>query len=424
MFYIQDWNEITNLKVDAFYLNKNDTVFYLVRNRYYYDSLDVFTVKYSSVASYEVTLTSASAQCSTAVKSDNVVEGARVTFLGYSNPGYRPAGFKVKKGSATFVKDLPNSATLTVNSDVTLELQCESSNLIEITTKDTYRSPDNDFYEGNASVGMRYVYVAPTTSTYAIRAKTKMAGSSYFNGYFYDYKGDSTFSSAQSSYVISNTYMSRTVFVTPSSKGDKFYFSVIPSGSEYYDDSVAVYAIKVSVVSVEGKTSPDIVPVGDALSIDATSIVNEGETFVSWKIVSGSGKFEDSTKIATTFTPSSDSVRIAVNKKNGKIYPLTDKFSGFTTYANGSKTPTFYGVRTVYNAATAGTYVLVSESTIPWYVFIYNDSTFAFYSDYSYNTSASTASARNTIRYSFTVSTADTSIYFLLRPYSGYQQSL
>ena len=416
-FYIQDWNEVTNLKVDAFYLNKNDTVFYLVRNRYYYDSLDVFTVKYSSVASYEVTLTSASAQCSTAVKSDNVVEGARVTFLGYSNPGYRPAGFKVKKGSATFVKDLPNSATLTVNSDITLELQCESSNLIEITTKDTYRSPDNDFYEGNASVGMRYVYVAPTTSTYAIRAKTKMAGSSYFNGYFYDYKGDSTFSSAQSSYVISNTYMSRTVFVTPSSKGDKFYFSVIPSGTEYYDDSVAVYAIKVSVVSVEGKTSPDIVPVGDALSIDATSIVNEGETFVSWKIVSGSGKFEDSTKIATTFTPSSDSVRIAVNKKNGKIYPLTDKFSGFTTYANGSKTPTFYGVRTVYNAATAGTYVLVSESTIPWYVFIYNDSTFAFYSDYSYNTSASTASARNTIRYSFTVSTADTSIYFLLRPY-------
>jgi hypothetical protein len=92
-FYYQDWNEVTNLKVDAFYLNKNDTVFYLVRNSYYYDSLDVFTVKYSSVASYEVTLTSASAQCSTAVKSDNVVEGAKVTFLGYSNPGYRPAGF-------------------------------------------------------------------------------------------------------------------------------------------------------------------------------------------------------------------------------------------------------------------------------------------------------------------------------------------
>lgn len=410
------WQNLGNKKIDSLYLNKNDTVYYLVRTYSNYDSLDVFTVKSSSIASYKVTLTTAS-QCSTSVKTDYVVGGGSATYFGYATSGFRPAGFNIKKGTGSFTDSLPNTATIVVKSDITLELKCDPANLIAITTKETYRSADKDFYDVDPSNGMRYVYISPTTSIYAIRAKTKLSNSSYFTGYYYNYGKDSSFTSSLRSFNMSSSYVTRTFFIEPSSTNENFYFSVIPSGSAYYDDLIAVYAIEASVVDVEGRTYPDTIAMGDPLSISA--VIDTGYNFVGWKLTSGSGKFSDSTAFSTTFTPSSEFVKIGVNKKKGQVYPLTDKFSGFTYYANGSKTSSFYGVRTVFTAKDSGMYVIVSESKRPWYNYIFlSDSLFSYASTSVSNTSAG-GSSRSTLKYSFYVSSANTSRYFMLVPYNN-----
>ena len=408
------WGETAiSSKVDSVLLSKNDTLYYLVKNYNYYDSLNVFSVKYSSIASYKVTLKSASAQCTTSVASDTVVGGVVSTYFGYAASGYRPNGFKIKKGTATIVDSLPGAVKIKASSDVTLELQCGVANLIDITTNETYYTPNKDFYEKDSTSGMRYRYIAPTTSTYIVRAKTKVVGTSYFYGYYYYYGADSTFNYTSNSYYVSNNTPSQNVVLQPTSKGESFYFYIKPYGSTYYDDSVAVYAIKASVVTVEGKATPDtIVAKGDSVSVNAFAILDTGYNFINWKIVSGSGKFVDSTEVISTFIPSSDSAKIAVNKKKGQIYPLTDKYSGFTYYANGSKVTSLYGIRTYYIANDTGTYVLVTKSANPWYVYDYSaDSTF-----YSYYTSRSKASTYtdDTLRYPFYVGTANTSRYFLL----------
>ena len=419
-FSSYDWS-VSNVstKIDSVFLSKNDTVFYIVKTYYAADSLNIFSVKYTSITSYKVTLTSASKQCSTSVKSDRVVGGARATYYGYSNSGYRPNGFKIKSGKGSFVDSLPNYATITVKSDLELELQCGGANLIEITTKEKYRTPNKDFYEVDSTSGMRYVYIAPTSSAYAIRAKTKVSGSSYFQGYFYSYGADSTFSSYSNYLLVSSSNPTQTYMVTPT-KGESIYFSMIPYGNSYYDDSVAVYAIKAAIVNVEGYTKTDTIPIGDSLAISAINAVDTGYNFVGWKTSTGSGKFLDSSKMMTFFIPSSDSVNVTIKQKKGQIYQLTDKFSGFTTYANGSRVPLsgvipyYYGVRTFYTAKDTGTYVLVTESKSPWYYYdVMTDSTFDSY--YNANYVSTSSSTRNTLRYIFNISTPNTTNYFLLK---------
>ena len=420
LFSSYDWSvSSVSTKIDSVFMSKNDTLFYLVNTYSVADSLNIFSVKYTSITSYKVTLTSASKQCSTSVKSDRVVGGARATYHGYSNSGYRPNGFKIKSGKGTFVDNLPNYATIIVKSDLELELQCGGANLIEITTKEKYRTPNKDFYEVDSTSGMRYVYIAPTSSAYAIRAKTKVSGSSYFSGYFYTYGADSTFYSYSNYLIVSNSNPTQTFMVTPT-KGESIYFSMTPYGSSYYDDSVAVYAIKAAIVNVAGNTKADTIPIGDSLAISAIDAVDTGYSFVNWKISSGSGKFLDSSKMSTIFIPSSDSVNVTIKQKKGQIYQLTDKFSGFTTYANGNKVPLsgaipyYYGVRTFYTAKDTGAYVLVTESKKPWYYYdVQSDSTFNTY--YTAGFTSTSSSTRNTLRYTFYVSVENTSNYFLLK---------
>ena len=412
------YSSFTSSISDSVYMNKGDTAFYIVRPDYNSDSLKVFSAVFSTLKSYKVTLTTSSAQCSTSVKSQNVVEGATVSFLGYANKGYRPEGFTLEKGTATISTSLPDSVTLKVKSDVTLKLTCGSANLIDITSKETYRTADKDFYEQNPSVGLRYRYVAPGTAVYIIRAKTKYANGSYFEGYYYRY-ADSSLTSYSNYLYLSGSYMTRNYVITPSKQGDEYYFGVVPYGTLYYDDSVAVYAIKAAFVDVEGKAYRDTVAIGDSLLINATSLIDTGYSFAGWKLSFGSGKFTDSTLMSSYFIPSSDSAKVVVNKKKGQVYTLTDKFSDYTYYANGTQVTGFYGVRTKYTPASNGTYIMITQSEAPWYYYFYNrDSLFySYYTRNSYSYSA-TAPSKNEMRYTFN-GTKDSTVYFLFVPYSN-----
>ena len=412
------YSSFTSSISDSVYMNKGDTAFYIVKNNSYYDSLKVFSAVYSTLKSYKVTLTTSSAQCSTSVKSQNVVEGATVSFLGYASKGYRPEGFTLEKGTATISTSLPDSVTLKVKSDVTLKLTCGSANLIDITSKEVYRTADKDFYEQKPSVGLRYRYVAPGTAVYIIRAKTKYANGSYFEGYYYRY-ADSSLTSYSNSFTISSSYLVRNYVITPSKQGDEYYFGVVPYSTYYYDDSIAVYAIKAAFVDVEGKAYRDTVAIGDSLLINAASLIDTGYSFAGWKLSFGSGKFTDSTLMSSYFIPSSDSAKVVVNKKKGQVYTLTDKFSDYTYYANGTQVTGFYGVRTKYTPASNGTYIMITQSEAPWYYYFYNrDSLFySYYTRNSYSYSA-TAPLKNEMRYVFN-GTKDSTIYFLFVPYSN-----
>ena len=399
---------------DSLYLHKNDTLFYLLYPVATRDSLKVFSVNYSTLKTYKVTLTSASEKCSTSVKTDVVAEGSVVTYYGYSVAGYRPNGFKVTSGTASFLDSLPNSARIKVKSDIDLKLQCKAANLIEITTKEKYRSADKDFYDVDASSGLRYYYIAPGSSPYIIRAKTKYANGSYFNGYYYLYS-DSTFTTSLRSLSIGNSYPVRNFIVLPS-KGDTLYFATRPSGSAYYDDSIAVFALNASIVDVEGKSYRDTVAVGDSLAISV--VLDTGYRFVNWKISYGSGKFTDSTMRSSYFLPSSDSAKVVVNKVKGQVYTLTNKFVGYTYYANGSQANVYYGVKTVYPPKDTGLHVLVMQSASPWIYYVYlRDSLFYSYYTYGSINYSANPGAKNEIRYTFNATSADSSWYFLLSAY-------
>ena len=401
---------------DSVYLNKGDTAFYLVKNYSNYDSLKVFSAVYTTLKSHKITLTSKSTQCSTSVKSEYVPEGVARTYFGYSVSGYRPEGFKVTKGTATVTDSLPNSITVKVKEDITLQLQCDSANMIDITANEVYHSADKDFYEVDASSGIRYRYVAPTTSVYYIRAKTKSSGGSFFTGYYYNYGTDSTFSVIQTSLSISSSYLTQDFKVIPTKKGEKFFFKTYPSGSSYYDDLIAVYAIKGAFVDVEGKAYRDTVPIGNALPISIA--LDTGYNFVGWKLSYGSGTFTDSTAMSTNFFPSSDSAKVIASKKKGAIYTLTDQFSGYTYYANGTQTNLAYGVRTKYTPAATGTYVLITQSASTWYYYV-TDSAFTTASDYNYCRTTLSDKRRSELRYPFSA-TAGSTYYFMLAPYSAY----
>ena len=415
-------------KTDSVYMSKGDTVFYIVKPTVNEDSILEFTASYSTLKSYTVTLTSSSPQCSTSVVSESVPAGLTKTYLGYAVSGFRPAGFKITKGDGTITQDYPSSMTLKVNSNIKLKLQCDSANLIDITTREKYYSANKDYYEIGPSAGLRFRYVAPNTALYLIRAKTKLANGSYFNGTYYNYGLDPLFTTynygldtalakAPYSLGLGNRDQIQNYVVEPAKKGEEHFFRIIPSNASYFDDSIAVFAVRASIVDVEGKTKLDTIAYGDSLPV--TTTIDTGRAFVCWKLDYGTGKFKDSSLISTMFVPSSDSAKVAVKTRKGKVYTLTDKFSRFSYFADGTQLATRYGIRAVHTAKSAGLYMLVMQSDKPWiHTELLNDSTF---------TSAGTANShtitsykgKTEVRVLFDVATADTSNYYLFLPYDN-----
>ncbi len=414
-------------KTDSLYLSKGDTVFYIVRPNSNADSLLEFTASYSKLKSYTVTLTSASPQCSTSVNSESVPAGLTVTYLGYAVAGYRPAGFKITKGNGTITQDYPSSITLKVNSDLKLKLRCDSANLIDITTKEKYYSANKDYYDIGPSAGLRFRYVAPNTALYLIRAKTKQANGSYFNGYYYNYGLDPLFTTynygldsvlakAPYSLGLGNRDQIQNYVVDPAKKGEEHFFRITPSNVNYFDDSIAVFAVRASIVNVEGKTKLDTIAYGDSLPV--TTTIDTGYAFVCWKLDYGKGKFKDSSLISTIFVPSSDSAKVVVKRRKGKVYSLTDKFSEFTYFGNGTQLTGRYGIRAVHTAKSAGLYMLVMQSAKPWtHVDFSDDSTFT---DGSLSSHIITSyKGKSEVRVLFDVASANTSRYYLFMPYDN-----
>ena len=412
-------------KTDSLYLSKGDTVFYIVRPNSNADSLLEFTASYSKLKSYTVTLTSASPQCSTAVTSESVPAGLTVTYLGYSVPGFRPAGFKITKGNGTITQDYPSSITLKVNSDLKLKLRCDSANLIDITTREKYYSANKDYYDIGPSAGLRFRYVTPNTALYLIRAKTKQSNGSYFNGYYYNYGLDPFFTTynygldsvlakAPYSLGLGNRNQIQNFVVDPAKKGEEHFFRIIPSNANYFDDSIAVFALRASIVNVEGKAKLDTIAYGDSLPV--TTTIDTGSAFVCWKLDYGKGRFKDSSLISTIFVPSSDSANVVVETRKGKVYSLTDKFSRFTYFANGTQLTNRYGIRAVHTAKSAGLYMLVMQSDKPWYhVDLLDDSTFSSGSPEAHVIRS--YDGRTEVRVLFDVATANTSHYYLFMPH-------
>ena len=116
-----------------------------------------------------------------------------------------------------------------------------------------------------------------------------------------------------------------------------------------------------SVVTVKGKSESETVAKNTPLDVFAP--INSGENFVGWKIESGTGSFADSKAIETKFTPTSDAVSLSYDTKPGEIYTLTDVYTPYNCYSNGSLIgKTGYGVRLTYKANDAGLYVLVTKA--------------------------------------------------------------
>ena len=414
----------SEIKTDSLYLSAGDTAFYIVKPSVLADSLLEFSAIYSKLKSYTVTLTSTSPQCSTSVSSESVPAGLSVTYLGYAVPGYRSAGFKITKGKGVVTQDYPSSITLKVNSDIKLKLQCDSANLINVTTDETYYSANNDYYDIGPAAGLRFRYVAPNTALYLIRAKTKLADGTFFAGNYYNYGLDPFFSTynygldsvlARAPYNlgIGSNARIRDFVVAPSKKGEEHFFKITPSNVNSYDDSISVFAVRASIVDVDGKTKLDTIAYGDSLPV--TTSIDTGYAFVCWKLDYGKGRFKDSSLTSTIFVPSSDSAKVVVKKRKGKVYPLSDQFSEFTYFANGTQLASYYGIRTVYTAKSTGLYMLVMQSFKPWkHVDYLDDSTFSTGSLSEHTITSYKGITESRILFDMT---ANTSHYYLLVPF-------
>ena len=425
-FYSTLWsNTFDEIKTDSIHMSAGDTAFYIVKPKVAGDSLLEFSAVYSKLKSYTVTLTSASPQCSTAVSSEIVPAGLTVKYMGYAVAGYRPVGFKITKGDGTITENHPSSISLKVNSDIKLKLQCDSAKLIDITTKEKYYSANKDFYDIGPASGLRFRYVAPTKALYIIRAKTKLVNGTYFVGNYYNYGLDSFFSTynygldsvlARAPYNlnIGKNPQIRDYLVAPAKKGEEHFFWIKASNADSYDDSISVFSVRASVVDVDGKTKRDTVAYGDTIPVSTT--IDTGYAFVCWKLDYGTGWFKDSSLKSTVFVPSSDSAKVAVKRRKGKVYPLSNKFYGFSYFSDGTQLSNRYGIRTVYTPKSTGLYMLVMQSAKPWkYEEHFEDSTFAEgYTIKEHTILSYKGKSEERILYSMT---ANTSYYYLFLPY-------
>lgn len=362
-----------------FYRSSNNPYYYTFSatsgTNYYFKIIDFDNTSYSHstytfTAKYQktqiITLTSASPNCSTSVTSQIVTSSGYYTFTGYGKPGYRPNGWKITSGTANLTDSAASSIKVNTSSNVTLEMQCTTASLIDITETPSAYTPITDFYVAD-TYEMRFRFTSPEEGTYAIEATPN-----YYAGTLYWYNDD-TFSTTRASVLLgSNPYA---LFVTSTAAGQNFYFGLTPYSTSYLNYSTTINATKAATISVEGYTTPFNTTKNKAINI--TAQLDSGYTFLNWSLESGKGTFGDSSKMSTTFTPTSEESSIVINKKKGSVYTLTDKYSGFTFEKNGSKTNNnLYGIRTTYKTSDSGYFALVTKSTDSYSTYLYYDNTF------------------------------------------------
>ncbi len=362
--------------MDTVLLKAGDSVFYTVSNDYLKDSLLSFSMSYDTISSFRVTVDRVSPECSTTVESQLAFKGMVVYFEAYAQSGFRPDGWSFVSGSHKFRDSSAYSIGDTIYEDTKLKLGCRAAKIIDITDKPKNYTPYNDFYEKSPGAGIRFRYVAPTTGVYVLRFRPYD-----FDGLYRYYDLDSTFTTAKRS----NSTSGKVSYIAiADSAKRKFYVNVAPYTSSYWGDSFSVVALPAAFVQIVGNTRIDTIAVGDSLDV-SKSLLDYDENFVKWTVVSGKGHFIDSTSRSTQFIPDAPStVKIEAVTRKLPVYELTDVFKTFTFNENSSYIrDDYYGIRTVFEAPSSGTYAVIVNSPYNSYIMDYaKDSTF-----YSFNNS-------------------------------------
>ena len=395
---------------DTLKLSAGDSVFYLVSNEYWRDSLMSFSMSYESIPILKLDVESSSPKCSTSVDtldgSLEVFKGSVVYVEAYAKEGYRPDGWKVVKGSQKFMDSTTYFIRDTIDADTKIKLNCRKSKVIDITETPQTFNPYNDYYEKDPGSGMRFRFEAPKSGMYVLRFLP-------FNlyGSYYDYAADSSFTTVNRSFTYNEKKAS---FRTKSlSAGDRIYASVIPYSSRYWGDSVSVVAVPVAIVKTVGAprfdtTRTDSVAIGDTIRIFNT-VLDTNENFVKWTVTSGKGTFVDSSARSTQFIPASaPNIKIKMVTRTLPIYELTDVFKGFVYNENSSYTRYgYYGIRTKFIAPDSGTYAVIVKPS-------YNSKFLSYAKDSTFNSSVTSYTCSTPYCKLIVNAKSGESLYFLM----------
>ncbi len=386
----------------------------------YYFTVTPYSASYSSYSfsihaaqTSILTLTSTSANCTPSPLLDTLVNGFPSSISSLAATGFRFSSWHIISGAALLADSLAYTTSVTLNSNAKIELQCRAANLIDVTDSLRTYSIQYDYYDVNPASGHRVRSIAATSEPYFI----KVIPNSFY-GSLRLYDKDSLFTTFSTSTYFSSQY---NVLVSPGAAGESFYLSVMPYSSSYYSGTVSYVAVPSALVQIQDSTGGqtghlsatganlDTLILGDASTVVA--LPDSGYRFSHWTVVSGTGSFADSSALSTTFTPASKNTVIKGVFVAGKIYPLGFTDSVFVYEKNYYQISPANGIYGVFDAPSAGIYILRSTGPYYQYVWIYGtDSTFKNYtsSGVQYNSYelifASAAGEKN---------------YFSFRPYSS-----
>lgn len=306
--------------------------------------------------------------------SDKLIDGIEQTLYGYSEKGsgYKPNGWKIIKGG-NLVDSTDRTISFVPDSDIEVELQCEKTELLKVTSTPTVFYANRDYRDYIPESGLHFVYTAPDDGVYGISVVASDLCDKDEN-----YKGTDIIGRYAISHLARDLCMKRTpresVSYVTLKKGEEHDFWVYVD-TEHLDSSVTVSAQRKAFVVAEGMPSVDtVVTFGDSVSLSAK--VDSGYTFVKWALAYGKGVIRDSTSMKTVFVTASDSAKVRMVTKTAQTYKLTNKFSTYSFLSDGSQTKNYYGVRTVFEAKDSGQYIFVSENSKGYYVYPSVDSSF------------------------------------------------
>ena len=135
----------------------------------------------------------------------------------------------------------------------------------------------------------------------------------------------------------------------------------------------------VASVLIEGETTPITSSIGDTVSITSRKALKNGENFVTWEIVSGSGKFVDATADSTGFIPSTESATIRRVVQTLSPYEISSTTKKFNFDKNSTHIPrsTQYGLKLYFNTNEGGQYAITYKTKQQiGVIYLFQDSTF------------------------------------------------
>ena len=117
-------------------------------------------------------------------------------------------------------------------------------------------------------------------------------------------------------------------------------------------------------VAIERDTIVHSANIGDTVSVTARKLLDVGENFIKWEVVSGSGVFTDETADSSGFIPSTSDVVIRMVTQTLPIYKISETPTTFNYYKSSAKIPRGgqYGLRMSFETNEGGRLALAFES--------------------------------------------------------------